>query len=316
MASSTDPCLDLMPTTRLTPSCAWHVCVVHARRVLCSEAALSGLPIAVQPLPPRQPAAGSSGGAGAGSSAAAAGGGGGRKRGRPRSFGAAGAEHDGDDDGDDDGGAAAGYRGNQCVYRGVISSAQGCVASLAACCLGALRRAPRATPDCATPACLCVSVCLCLCVLSVSVLVSVRVCTPPRTRARSWSAISRRERYRKRCTEAGEQPSHDADADLLPGALRACACACSRASAAGAHTRARAHAHAHSGCEVHGGCWAALCACRDPTQSPPRRRRRPCNAARRCAGPHHAGARGQPSHQPSRWGRTRGCLSLAAAGCC
>lgn len=36
----------------------------------------------------------------------------------------------------------------------------------------------------------------------------------------SWSAISRRERYLKRCTEAGDEVPEDADQNLLPG--RAC----------------------------------------------------------------------------------------------
>lgn len=35
----------------------------------------------------------------------------------------------------------------------------------------------------------------------------------------SWSAISRRERYLKRCTEAGDELPPDADQNLLPGEL-------------------------------------------------------------------------------------------------
>lgn len=35
----------------------------------------------------------------------------------------------------------------------------------------------------------------------------------------SWSAISRRERYLKRCTEAGDEVPLDADQNLLPGML-------------------------------------------------------------------------------------------------
>ena len=41
-------------------------------------------------------------------------------------------------------------------------------------------------------------------------------CVLPLLRFR-WSGISRRERYRKRCEDAGDTPMEDEDAQLLPG---------------------------------------------------------------------------------------------------